>query len=350
MEQWKEKENGWSLPGCSCMTLTSDSGKPYWFRTCDVDFDLRKEGAHPVRIAKGQQLIYEGGKIGKSNYEILGMTYNQKDTWILDGINEEGLCGGLLMLSEGRGKKGENGPEEIMAMEAVCYLLSCCKNVREAAEEAERIRITDIFYDGNFLPATVHYYFVDAKADEIILEPVIEKEPGRLKIYRKESSLGVMTNSPSYDLQKENLSWFLAKNTELKEKGKENCLRCGEAVVKAEERARHLSVSGAFPGSFASYDRFIRLAVFKSLNDSGRIFSDEKIIPRGMGIMNTVREPENQGFFHYSELDLQKEDGEKVTGRKNSRTEYTVAYDIEERKIYLSWFDTLEWTCYTLEK
>lgn len=356
MEKWKEimtkKEK--QLPGgCSCMTLTSISGKPYWFRTCDVEFDLRKEGAHPVLIEKGKLLEYEGRGQRKSEFGIIGITYNKKETWLLDGMNEKGLCGGLLMLSEGRGRdKREGEKQEIMAMEAVCYFLSCCKNVREVRKEAEEIYITNIYCEGSSFPATVHYYFLDESGDEVILEPVIEAEPGRLKIYERESSLGVMTNSPVYEAQKENLSWFLSQSAELKnikKEGEDICLEFEGRILKADNKAPHLSVNGGFPGSFASYDRFIRLAVLKALNNSGRDFPDEKMIPLGVGIMNVVREPFNQGLLHYSFLDL-KEDGEKkIVGRKNSRTEYLVVYDPATQRFYLSWFDELEWTCYTLK-
>ena len=51
------------LPGaCSCMTLTSKTGKHYWFRTCDIDTDIWKDGAHVVQQAAGETIIYGNGK------------------------------------------------------------------------------------------------------------------------------------------------------------------------------------------------------------------------------------------------------------------------------------------------
>ena len=108
------KSNKNILPGaCSCMTLTSQSGKHYWFRTCDIETQLWKEGAHIVDRAAGEEIIYSDGKNEKNQYAYIGITYNAYDTWLLDGVNERGLAGGLLMLYEGtsveKAAKGKMG-------------------------------------------------------------------------------------------------------------------------------------------------------------------------------------------------------------------------------------------------
>ena len=85
------------LPGaCSCMTLTSKSGKHYWFRTCDVEGNLWEDGAHVVRRSEGEEITYCDGKRAYCQYSYVGMTYNAIDTWLLDGVNERGLAGGLF--------------------------------------------------------------------------------------------------------------------------------------------------------------------------------------------------------------------------------------------------------------
>ena len=33
---------------CSCMKLTSKQGRPYWFRTCDLNTSIWDAGAHAV--------------------------------------------------------------------------------------------------------------------------------------------------------------------------------------------------------------------------------------------------------------------------------------------------------------
>ena len=67
----KENNNKKIFPGaCSCMTLTSKSGKHYWFRTCDIETDLWKEGAHVTCKRAGEEIVYGNGKKEISNEEI----------------------------------------------------------------------------------------------------------------------------------------------------------------------------------------------------------------------------------------------------------------------------------------
>lgn len=338
------------LPGaCSCMTLTSKTGKHYWFRTCDIDTDIWKEGAHVVRHTAGEILEYGNGKKEISRYSFIGMTYNKSDNWILDGVNEHGLTGGLLMLYEGTSvDKPMEGREGYIGMELVTKILSSCKDVEEVKALAGQVQILHIPFGSEQLDASMHYFFVDNSGDEVILEAVDNRNPGILQILKKEEILGIMTNSPPYEQQLENLAWFLSKSAELKQGFG------GQAVtelvldgrkIRADEKAKHLSLTGTFPASFSSYDRFLRLTVLKALNDSGNHFADEKMLALGSGIMNVVCEPHTKGIFHYTRIE---EDG-KVVGQKDSFTQYISMYNIEGKCFYLKKFDTAAWDKYAMQ-
>lgn len=338
-----------TLPGgCSCMTLTSESGRHYWFRTCDIETDLWKDGAHVVQHFAGGRIAYSGGKEEKSRYTFLGMTYNALDTWMLDGVNECGLTGGLLMLYEGSSvEKASEGKKGYMGMELVTKVLSCCKDVEEVGVLAEQIQLLDIPYGPHHLPATMHYFFMDATGNEIILEATDQEQPGILQIYKKEEILGVMTNSPAYPAQRDNLAWFLSQSPELKQgmDGKPVVeLVLDGRRIQADEEASHLSFNGTFPASYSSYDRFLRLAVLKALNDSGNGFSDEKMLALGSNLMKVVQEPRSKGIFHYTKLE---KDG-TVRGQKDSYTQYLVMYDSKERCFYLQVFDRVCWIKYEM--
>ena len=156
-----------------------------------------------------------------------------------------------------------------------------------------------------------------------------------------------MTNSPPYEEQLQNLSWFLSQSPELKQGLN------GQAITKldldgrevqADVNAKHLSLNGTFPASYCSYDRFIRLTILKALNDCGNYFEDEKMLALGSGIMNAVCEPHNKGVFHYTRMEA---DG-NVIGQKDSISQYVVMYNIEETSIYLKKFDEVFWNKYML--
>ena len=346
----KENDNKNVLPGaCSCMTLTSKTGRHYWFRTCDIETDLWKEGAHVIRQAAGEVIDYCDGRKETSMYSFVGMTYNDLDTWVLDGVNDQGLTGGLLMLYEGTSvDKAEEGKYGYVGMELVTKILSTCKNVKEVERLAEQIQILDISFENQKLSATMHYFFTDSSGDEVILEAAEEENPGRIRIFKKTEILGVMTNSPPYTEQVQNLSWFLSQSPEMKQgidgQAITELILDGRAV-KADAEAEHLSLNGTFPGSYSSYDRFIRLAVLKFLNNSGNEFEDEKMLAIGNGIMNAVCEPYTKGIFHYTRMES---DG-KIIGQKDSFTQYVTMYDIEEKCFYRKKFDEIIWTKHGLD-
>ncbi len=334
---------------CSCMSLTSKSGRHYWFRTCDIETDLWKDGAHVVCQAAGEKIEYCDGRKENSEYSFLGMTYNTLDTWMLDGVNEHGLTGGLLMLYEGTSvEKPEEGKKGYVGMELVTKILSSCKDVSQVTALAREVQILNIPYGKSGVQAAMHYFFMDKNGEEVILEAADREHPGILKIYKNEEILGVMTNSPTYDKQLENLSWFLSQSPEMQqglENGTITELVLDGRKIKSDERAGHLSKTGTFPASYSSYDRFIRVAVLKALNHCGNEFEDEKMLALGSNLMNAVNEPRNQGLFHYTKIEP---DG-TITGQKDSMTQYLIMYDIEEKCFYIKVFDMVSWVKYSLD-
>ena len=337
------------FPGaCTCMTLTSNSGKHYWFRTCDIETDIWEEGAHVVCQGKNKKIEYGNGKIENVTYAYIGMTYDEKDTWLLDGVNECGLTGGLLMLPEGTSvEKEDEDKNGYVGMELVTKFLSSCKEVEDVTALAGKIQILNIPYGDYQVPATMHYFFVDISGNEVIMEATDEKKPGVLHVYRKEEILGVMTNSPPYSKQLQNLAWFLSRSPEMKYG------MGGQAVtelefdgrkIKADASAWHISKNGTFPASYCSHDRFIRMAILKALNKSGNEFEDEKMLALGSNLMNSVKEPSTKGLFHYARIE---EDG-TVIGQKDSITQYVIMYDCSERCFYIKPYDIVAWTLYKM--
>ena len=348
-----EKENNSkdAISGaCSCMTLTSKSGRHYWFRTCDIDTDVWKSGAHVVRQAAGEEIDYCDGRKEISQYSFMGMTYNRTDTWLLDGVNEYGLAGGLLMLYEGTSvDKAENGRSGYVGMELVTKVLSSCKDVDEVISLTRQIQILDIPFCNKKLDAAMHYFFVDSAGNEVILEAAEKNEAGILQVFKKEKILGVMTNSPPYEKQLQNLAWFLSRSSEMRQGFAGQAiteLALDGRLIKADAKAEHLSQTGTFPASYSSYDRFIRLAVLKALNDSGNGFEDEKMLALGSGIMNAVCEPHTKGIFHYTRIE---KDGE-VIGQKDSFTQYVTMYDMEETCFYIKKYDEVTWEKHMLKE
>ena len=71
---------------CSCMKLTSKQGRPYWFRTCDLNTSIWDAGAHAVSFPADYAITAANGTL-RTRYALLGMSYCTVDSWLLDGVN-----------------------------------------------------------------------------------------------------------------------------------------------------------------------------------------------------------------------------------------------------------------------
>ncbi len=331
---------------CSCVKLTSAQGNPYWLRTCDLHTDVWEAGAHAVSLPADETLPMTTGTL-KSRHALLGISYCSAETWLLDGINSEGLVGGLLFLEEGTSAaQPDDGCHGVMGMELVTYLLATCRDTVEVCRAAAALQITHVPTGEELLTATMHYFFMDARGGTAVLEATDPNRPGRLTCYCQDS-IGVLTNSPPYPRQLENLRWFLSQSPEL-HRGGDDCPICQPAWegvrLAADPSAPHLTQSGALPASYAPYDRFVRLAVLKALNHDGRWIEDGQMLPLGSGLMHCVYEPRTQGVYHYRRLD---EAGMPV-GRRDGYTQYETMYDACRRILYVRPFDSTGWTSVVL--
>ena len=314
------------LSACTAMQLSASDGSPCWLRTCDLDSDVFANGAHLMYFPKGDII----GKTA-AKHALMGMTFDKNPLWLLDGINDAGLCGGLLMLYEGTSLPSH--PNGVIGMELVTRMLAECADTQDVIKKAESLRILDIPHGGGTVPATMHYFFTDAQGRNVILEAADPRNRGKLTAYSP--AIGILTNSPPYPEQLDNLQWFLAHSPELA--GRDISLN--GIRITPDAGAPHLSGSGTFPASYAAYDRFIRAAVLKALNRDGRNLTHEQMLARGYNIMHALFEPHTDGIFHYTRM----ENG-AATGRKDSFTQYIIIYDISRRSLSLRPHDALAWT------
>lgn len=332
--------------GCTAVKLTAKSGNPYWFRTCDIGGDIWADGAHPVGFPKGARVELADRAPLTVKHGILGLSYNALDTWLLDGVNDAGLVGGLLALYEATSAESASEDEEgVMGMELVTYLLATCANVDEVIAAAGKIRLLNVKMGQEQTAATMHGMFMEPSGRCVILEAANPDDFGKLTVY--EENLGLMTNSPPYPQQLQNLSWFLSQSPEWNW-GKDTTppLTVNGMTVEGDETVSHFSLSGTLPASYASCDRFARMALLKYLNEEGNDFTDEQMLPLGSNLMSAVFEPHNRGLFHYSRFDLEQ----GPQGGHESYTQYLVMYDPKGRSLYVKPYDTTAWTKLTLSE
>lgn len=329
------------FPGCTAVKLTAKSGHPYWFRTCDIGGDIWANGAHAVSFPVGARVPMDGREEPLTvAHAFLGLSYNALDTWLLDGVNDAGLVGGLLALYEATSvQEADEGEDGVAGMELVTRLLATCAIVEEVICASRRIRILDTRQNEEQTAATMHFMFLEPSGRCVILEAADCGAPGRIEAY--EENLGLMTNSPPYPQQLQNLSWYLANSPEWNW-GKETtpCLKLNGMTVKGDRSAPHFCMSGTFPASYASCDRFVRMAMLSYLNQEGKYFSDRDMLALGENLMCSVIEPHNQGIYHYTRFD----EREGPQGGHACYTQYLVMYAPRERELYVKPYGTTAWT------
>ena len=113
-----------------------------------------------------------------------------------DGMNEKGLCGGLLWLSESDyGKYDPDRPSLGLAL-WLQYYLDNFATVKEAVEftEKSQLRLVTGSFDGR--KCGLHLSLTDPTGDTVVIEYIA----GKPKIYHGKRYV-VMTNSPPYDEQ-----------------------------------------------------------------------------------------------------------------------------------------------------
>ena len=99
-------------------------------------------------------------------------------------------------------------------------------------------------------------------------------------------------------------------------------------------------MSGTFPASYSSGDRFVRMAMLMHLNSEGKYFPDQEMLALGSQLMCSVVEPHNQGIFHYVRFD--EKNGPQ--GQSASYTQYLVMYAPREGALYVKPYGTTAWT------
>lgn len=327
--------------GCTAVKLLSQSGAPYWFRTCDIGGDIWADGAHAVSFPLGAKVYLACREEPLTvSHALVGLSYNALDTWMLDGVNDAGLVGGMLALYEATSaQEAADGEEGIMGMELVTRFLATCATVDDVICVAKRLRVLNVNMGEEHAEADMHFMFVEPSGRCVVLEAANQDHQGRLDVYV--DTLGLMTNSPPYPQQLQNLSWYLAHSPEWNwGKEKTPCLTMNGMTVSADPNAPHYSMSGAFPASYASCDRFVRMAMLKYLNQEGKYFPDRDILALGSDLMCSVVEPHNQGLYHYIRFD----EKEGPQGGNPSYTQYLVMYAPKERVLYVKPYGTTAWT------
>lgn len=294
---------------CTGITLKAADGSMVTART--IEWAVNDNHNRYVVVPRNHiwYSITPGGEQGRAfsgKYGYVGFAVEQPE-FIVEGLNEEGLSAGLFYFP-GYGKYEDYCPSlkesSIADLQLVPYILGSCKSVDDVIEAVKTVHVHNV----DPRASTAHWRFADPSGRQIVLEIIDEK----CVFY--ENTLGVLTNSPSFDWQLTNLNNYVN-------------LKSGAVTENTVGSLELHSFGGGsgmlgLPGDFTPPSRFVRAAFFQTT--APKLADAEKTVIQAFHILNNFDLP----------IGVQTAAGTTPPDIP-SATQFTTATDLCGRKIYI---------------
>ena len=232
---------------CTAISVTVHNN--YFGRNLDFEKDF---GEKILITPRQYSFEFTDNTVSHNHYAIIGIGIPM-DGYPLyfDATNEMGLSiAGLNFPHYCQYNEFSSGKTNVASFEFIPRILSCCATVDEAEAFSENVNITNLSFKPELDPTPLHWIISD-KNRSITAEQVV----GGIKVYK--NSLGVLTNSPPFDMQIVNLSNYMNLTP-----GEPQNRFCSNAELKVYSRG--MGAIG-LPGDLSSMSRFVR-ASFAKLN------------------------------------------------------------------------------------
>lgn len=225
-----------------CTAVSVVAKKHYFGRNLDYEYTF---GEKITIMPRRFQFEFTNGVKITSHSAIMGVSKVENGyPLFFDAVNEYGVCmAGLNFPHFSHWFKEQEGKVNVASYELIPRILLQCKTAEEAKKLCNGLNITDKPFAENFSPTPLHWIIAD-KENCI----TVEQTKSGIKVF--DNPLGVLTNSPSFDMQMFNLNNYIS----LSNKEPENSF---------SEKIRLLSYSRGMggvglPGDNSSASRFVR--------------------------------------------------------------------------------------------
>lgn len=229
-----------------CTAITYKTKDHYFGRTLDLEYTYEEQVTVTPR---NYRFVFRNGTMIENHYAMIGMaTVADNYPLYYEAANEYGLSMAGLNFPENACyfPKAE-GMDNIAPFEFIPWILSQCKDLKEARNLLEKMNLWDINFSHQ-LPNSPLHWMISHREDSITVESVAEG----LRIY--ENPVGVLTNNPSFDYHMTHLSDY----QNLTARTPENRFGAVDLVTYS----RGMGAMG-LPGDVSSPSRFVRAAFVK---------------------------------------------------------------------------------------
>lgn len=254
-----------------------------------------------------------------AKYGYVGLAVQQAE-FVVEGINEAGLGGGLFYFPDYGEYESLNMAQKsssIGDLQVVPLMLATCSNINEVKQMFERIHVVTLDPRGS----TVHWRFTEPTGRQIVVEIINKK----VKFY--ENTLGVLTNSPDFEWHLKNLNNYVNLRP-----GKISEATIGNMQLKAFGGGSGLH---GIPGDVTPPSRFVRAAFYQTTAPLQT--TTQKAVEQAFHILNNFDIPTG----------IQFADKDSVPAIP-SATQWTVTTDLVNRKIYYRTMHNANIRCFDL--
>lgn len=230
-----------------CTAVTYKTKDRYFGRNLDYEYSYHET---VTILPRNYPLSFRRAGERKSHYAMIGMAFVQEGYPLYyDACNEKGLgIAGLNFPQNAIYLKETPEKCNVAPFEFIPYLLSNCKNLKEAYELLQNV---NLFHEdfSRELPCSPLHWIISDGEDSLVAEPMKDG----LKLYQ--NPVGILTNNPPFDFHLLNLCNYLNLTREEPQNRFSN-------TYDLKAYSRGMGAMG-LPGDPSSASRFVKAAFIK---------------------------------------------------------------------------------------
>lgn len=225
-----------------CTAVSVSAHRHYFGRTLDLEHIYNEQ---VVITPRRFPLPYRHLPTDGAHYAIIGIaTVAEGYPLYYDAVNEHGLAmAGLNFVGNAVYASPQDGAVNVAQFELIPYVLTRCRNVKEAREMFAALRVTDTAFSAALPPASLHWIAAD-KSDCITMEITADG----MHIY--DNPVRVLTNNPPFPYQ----MWHLSRYRGVSDTEGDNSLVPTVPLILDSRGAGGIGL----PGDLSSASRFVR--------------------------------------------------------------------------------------------
>ena len=253
-----------------CTAISITHNEHYFGRNLDYEHSF---GEQVTITPRNYEFSFGNGQRLKEHFAIIGMALPMNGYPLyFDATNEKGLSvAGLNFPEFAEYNTPCKDKINLASFEFIPWLLSKFENVEQAEEELKKINITDEKFSDELLPTPLHWMVSDRNKS-------ITVEQTRRGLMIWDNPVGVLTNSPTFDMQIFNLRNFVNVTADEPQNRFSN-------AIEFEAYSRGMGGIG-LPGDLSSMSRFVRASFTKLNSVFGK--TEEEVIHQFFHILYSV--------------------------------------------------------------